>query len=41
MTGLIYVFLAVGNIVGPQLYKRVERPYYFTGLKVSTPPQAL
>ena len=35
MTGLIYVGLCTGNIVGPQLYKAAEKPYYHTGLKAN------
>ncbi|WWC96612.1 hypothetical protein V866_003482 [Kwoniella sp. B9012] len=31
-TGMLFVGLSVGNIVGPQLYKSTEAPYYHTGL---------
>ncbi|WRT66019.1 uncharacterized protein IL334_002970 [Kwoniella shivajii] len=31
-TGMMFVGLTVGNIVGPQLYKTSESPYYKTGL---------
>ena len=31
-TGCLYIGLTVGNIVGPQLYKEKEAPYYKTGL---------
>lgn len=31
-TGMLYIGLCVGNIVGPQLYLTNERPYYKTGL---------
>lgn len=31
-TGMLYMGLTVGNIVGPQLYKTAEKPYYHTGL---------
>lgn len=31
-TGMLYIGLCTGNIVGPQLYKQSERPYYSTGL---------
>jgi hypothetical protein len=31
-TAFLYVGLTVGNIVGPQLYKSSEAPYYKTGL---------
>ena len=29
---MIYIGLTVGNIVGPQLYKTNQQPYYHTGL---------
>ena len=35
MTGLLYVGLCVGNIVGPQLYKKKQAPYYHTGLEAN------
>ena len=31
-TAFLYIGLTVGNIVGPQLYKESEAPYYRTGL---------
>ncbi|WWC88220.1 uncharacterized protein L201_003125 [Kwoniella dendrophila CBS 6074] len=31
-TGMMFIGLSVGNIVGPQLYKSKEAPYYHTGL---------
>ena len=29
---MLYIGLTVGNIVGPQLYKADQKPYYKTGL---------
>nr|XP_019050758.1 hypothetical protein I302_01200 [Kwoniella bestiolae CBS 10118]OCF29688.1 hypothetical protein I302_01200 [Kwoniella bestiolae CBS 10118] len=31
-TGMLFIGLSCGNIVGPQLYKSSEAPYYHTGL---------
>ncbi|ORY27751.1 major facilitator superfamily domain-containing protein [Naematelia encephala] len=31
-TGMLYLGLTVGNIVGPQLYKSKQAPYYHSGL---------
>ncbi|ORY33755.1 allantoate permease [Naematelia encephala] len=34
-TGMLYLGLTVGNIVGPQLYKSAQAPYYHTGLEAN------